>query len=497
MTLPPPPCAADIPPRPSTGLQPLAGSPPGDGTPRSGEPLPAAGHGHAGSFRAADSTGPVNRPASISEPEPANGPVGCTGPGFGTSSVSCATAASGSKPTAVSDRLARVALTWLAEPGNRLVWAMVRQEGAAATLRRLAGGDVPEPALLASVITRMAAGDPYRLAEAALRRADRLGARVVIPSDDEWPRGANDLARLDLRPSGKQIDRNTSPPLCLWVRGPLPLGDTLERSVAVVGARAATPYGSHVATELAYGLAERGWTVVSGGAYGIDAAAHRAALSAGPTTVAVLACGVDRPYPLGNAALFDRIAEDGLLISEWPPGAEPLRHRFLIRNRVIAAATAGTVVVEAAARSGAAQTLGRAVALGRRAMVVPGPVTSALSVGCHELLRTYEEARLVAGVPHVLEEVGRIGADLAPMPRGREHPRDKLDEDSARVLESVPGRGTISPDALTARAGLDLRTVLRRLSLLTDLGLIEQRDGGYALARRGRTPAPSRRAASQ
>jgi DNA processing protein len=233
---------------------------------------------------------------------------------------------------------------------------------------------------------------------------------------------------------------------------------------------------------VAFGLAEREWTVVSGGAFGIDAAAHRAALAAGGLTIAVLACGVDRPYPAGNAALFEQIAESGLLISEWPPGADPLRHRFLIRNRVIAAATRGCVVVEAAARSGAAQTMNRVLSLNRVAMVVPGPVTSAMSVGCHEILRTNPQARLVTGLPHVLDEVGRIGEYLIESPRGREHRRDTLDEDSALVLEAVPLRGTTTPDELAAKAGLAVRTVLRKLSLLELAGLIVRRDDGIALA---------------
>jgi DNA processing protein len=287
--------------------------------------------------------------------------------------------------------------------------------------------------------------------------------------------------RLALTSADRKVDRETAPPLCIWVRGAWPLGEVLDRSVAVVGARAATPYGIHAAMEIGYGLADREWTVVSGGAYGIDAAAHRGALNASGLTVAVLACGIDRPYPVGNTALFDRIADAGLLISEWMPGADPHRHRFLIRNRVIAAATAGTVLVEAAARSGATQTLRRALAIQRPAMVVPGPVTSAMSVGAHELLREHPRARLVTGVPHILEEVGRIGADLAPLVRGPEHAHDRLDDESALVLDSVPRRGTLGADILAARAGIDVRTALRKLSLLEQLGLLIRRDGGYAL----------------
>jgi len=385
-----------------------------------------------------------------------------------------------SRPGDEGDRMARVALTWLAEPGNRAVWQLVEAAGAEATLNRLLRGDIPESTLRAAVISRSAAGDPRRLAEAALRRADRLGARVVVPADEEWPTTVDILATLEVE-GGNHIDRGTRPPLCLWVRGGPRLDEAFARSVAVVGARAATSYGTHVTNDLAFGLAEHSWTVVSGGAFGIDATAHRATLAAGGLTVAVLACGVDRPYPAGNAGLFEQIAESGLLMSEWPPGAEPLRHRFLIRNRVIAAATAGTVLVEAAARSGAAQTMSRTIALNRCAMVVPGPVTSAMSVGCHELLRKHPEARVVTGLPHVLEEVGRIGEYLAEVPRGRDHPRDSLDEESALVLEAVPRRGRAGPEQLAAKAGLSLRTVLRRLSLLETAGLVVRHHDGIAL----------------
>nr|BFE68502.1 hypothetical protein GCM10020092_018030 [Actinoplanes digitatis] len=200
--------------------------------------------------------------------------------------------------------------------------------------------------------------------------------------------------------------------------------------------------------------------------------------------MAILACGIDRPYPMGNTAMFEQIADSGVLMSEWPPGAEPLRHRFLIRNRVIAAATAGTVIVEAAARSGAVQTMGRTIALNRRAMVVPGPVTSAMSVGCHELLRKHPEVTVVTGLPHVLDEVGKIGEYLAEVPRGRDRPHDGLDEESALVLEAMPRRGTADPQELAAKAGLGVRTVLRRLSLLEMAepgGTPEQRGGASTL----------------
>ncbi|GAA2861899.1 putative DNA processing protein DprA [Actinoplanes cyaneus] len=395
------------------------------------------------------------------------------------------------EPGSHADRMARAALTWLAEPGNRAVWTLVQQAGAPAALDRLLAGDVPDRWLRSAISARSAAGDAREVAAEAMRLAEEAGARLVVPADAEWPARVDTLAALEID-SGMRVNRDTRPPLCFWVRGDLPLGPTLERSVAIVGARASTGYGTHVTNELAYGLAERGWTVVSGGAYGIDAAAHRATLAANGATVSVLACGVDRPYPVTNSEMFAQIAERGLLISEWPPGAEPLRHRFLIRNRVIAAATAGTVVVEAAARSGATQTMSRVLALNRPGMVVPGPVTSAMSVGCHELLRKYPTARLVTSVADVLEEVGLIGEYLEPEPRGREHARDRLDEQSALILEALPRRGTVTPEDLAAAARLELRTVLRRLSLLEAAGLVLRTETGIMLTPRGGQPPGNR-----
>ncbi|GIF73157.1 DNA-processing protein DprA [Asanoa siamensis] len=386
-------------------------------------------------------------------------------------------------------RLARVALTLLAEPGTRAVHRLVARHGPRTALALALSGEIPDDATRDAVRARLGAGDPRPAAEAALATAARLGARLVVPEDDEWPTGLDALEHVELSVADRRVDRELAPPLCLWVRGEWPLVDAFDRSVAIVGSRAATAYGEHVATDLAYGLAEREWSVVSGGAFGIDAAAHRGALAAGGLTIAVLACGIERAYPVANTALFDRIAETGLLVTEWPPGADPLRPRFLIRNRVIAAATRGTVLVEAAARSGATQTVRRAIAMGRPALVVPGPVTSAMSVGCHEILRQHESARLVANVAHVLEEVGRIGADLAPPAQGPQRPRDQLDDQATFLLESLPRRGVVTPDAAAIRAGIDIRTALRKLTLLETLGFVMRRDGGYALTPPSRRPA--------
>ena len=206
------------------------------------------------------------------------------------------------------------------------------------------------------------------------RRRHRTRRPVRLPGDEEWPGQLDDLG--DSRPIG------------LWVRGTANLRLWALRSVAVVGARACTEYGAHLATTLGAALAERGWTVASGAAYGVDGAAHRGALAADGPTLAVLASGVDHAYPRGHTELLARIAEQGLLVAELPPGAHPTRSRFIQRNRVIAALTRGTVVVEAELRSGSLVTARRALALGRYTMGVPGPVTSGLSAGVHQLLRS-------------------------------------------------------------------------------------------------------------
>jgi DNA processing protein len=222
--------------------------------------------------------------------------------------------------------------------------------------------------------------------------------------------------------------------------------------------------------------------VVSGGAFGIDAVAHRAALAAAGTTVAVLACGVDRPYPAGHAGLFERILEGGgLLISEWPPGSDPHKHRFLIRNRVIAAATRGTLVVEASARSGARFTLGRARMLGRPVLAVPGPVTSELSQGCHEELRR-EGTRLVTSVADVIEEIGSIGEELRPPMRGAEQPHDSLTPLQAQILDGVLPRRVRTAEEVAAASGVSARDARSTLPGLELLGFVVAKGPGYRLA---------------
>jgi DNA processing protein len=399
--------------------------------------------------------------------------------------------------TADETRMARIVLGHLVEPGRRDLGVLIRTLGPIAALTRLRAGTVPA-SLREVAASRMSTMDPRRLAERATQRAAATGARIITPEDDEWPAQLLDLVAIS-RPGSDPIDRDTDPPQCLWLRGPLRLGQACERSVAIVGARASTSYGDNVANDIGYGLADRGWTVVSGGAFGIDAAAHRGALAASGPTIAVLACGIDRPYPRSHGMLFDRIGEAGLVLSEWPPGADPHRHRFLVRNRLIAALTRGTVLVEANLRSGARFTLRRARLLGRMAMAVPGPVTSAMSHGAHEELREPGTV-LVARTDHILDAVGSIGADLAPVPRAAPTARDLLSALQRQVLDGVRPRKILTAEEIAAAVGVSAREARATLPALERGRFITVQGAGYRLWRasddkpagRARGPATSR-----
>lgn len=380
-------------------------------------------------------------------------------------------------------REARQARAWLSravEPGLGATHAFIDEHGPVEAVRMIRAGTAPEP-----VLKRVGARSGEDRSERDLDRAARLGHRFVIPEDDEWP--AARLSAMELATARGIVD--IAPPQALWVRGAGRLDETIERAVAVVGARAATGYGETVAGELGYGLAESGWTVVSGGAYGIDGTAHRGALAAAGLTVAVVACGLDLAYPAGHDALFNKIAQSGLIVSEWPPGSIPQSHRFLIRNRLIAALSAGVVVVEAGARSGSQSTARRGRELGRPVMAVPGPVTGVTSVGCHILLRDHE-ARLVTNAGEVIEEVGAIG-QLAPRPRGAEEPTDGLDPVCVRVLDAVP-RSPASPERIAVDGGVTVNDVLRCLPALELLDLVEATATGWRVspARRSRRRRP-------
>jgi DNA processing protein len=302
--------------------------------------------------------------------------------------------------------------------------------------------------------------DPAR--EQSILRA--LAARVLIPGDDEWP---------------VTVEDHPEPPLCLWVKGAGDLLDLTERSVAIVGARAATAYGVHAAHELAAGVADREFTVVSGAAYGIDAAAHEGALAVDGTTVAVLAGGIDRAYPASHAGLLERVAALGVVVSEVAPGSAPTRWRFLSRNRIIAAVSRATVVVEAGLRSGSRNTAKHARGMGRPIAALPGPVTSAVSAGCHELIRG--GATLVTDAAEVVELAGRIG-ELAPVKQEQATLVDELDAVQRRVFEAMPTRAPADLEALVRRSGLAGPQVRAAVGVLELGGLCERRPSGWRKA---------------
>jgi DNA processing protein len=301
------------------------------------------------------------------------------------------------------------------------------------------------------------------------------GGRLITPDDDEWPLAFAAFGGAPVRPRG-------GPPMVLWALGPARLDEAASRAAAVVGTRAATAYGEHVAADLAAGLVERDVAVVSGGAYGIDGAAHRAALAADGVTVAVLAGGLDVPYPAGHSALLHRIGQHGLLFTEYPPGVRPARHRFLTRNRLVAAVAGAAVVVEAGLRSGAANTAAWARALGRVVAAVPGPVTSSASAGCHALLRN--GAELVTRADEIVELVGRIGELASEEPRPT-LALDGLGEAERQVFEALPGRGVATVDEIAVAAGLVPEQVLGPLAILEVAGFAERRDGRWRIVRAG------------
>jgi DNA processing protein len=362
------------------------------------------------------------------------------------------------------ERWARVALSRIAEPGTVCVARWVAEHGAVETVHRLAAGELDTESRYAA---RLAALD----IEAARRAGDVCGVRVLVPGDDSWP---------------DSLDELSVPPLCLYVLGDSgAVADLLAGSIAVVGSRAATEYGRECAAGIAAGLARRSVTVVSGLAYGIDAAAHRGALSEGAPTVAVLACGLDRVYPTGHTRLHAEILQTGLVLSEVPIGSAPYRTRFLARNRLIAAMTVGTVVVEASLRSGSLNTARHARDLNRHVAALPGPVTSMSSAGCHDLIRT-KGAGLVTDAAEVLDLMGRLGLDLADSPRAPAQADDDLDPRARTVWSAVPVRKAVDVDELALTTGLPAGGLLAILGFLEMAGLVVREGGGWRKARPAR-----------
>ncbi len=382
---------------------------------------------------------------------------------------------------------ARAGLLRAFEPPDTAVADYVARIGAVAAWHGVRDRRAPR-AVLAPTAARTesrSAEELDGLADADVAAAAAAGARLIGAGDAEWPEAA--LLSLVMA-TGRGV-KHAAPPVALYIRGGS-LAELPQRGVSVVGSRANTAYGQRVAADIAMGAAEAGLTVVSGAAFGIDTVAHRAALAyPGPLpTVAVLACGIDRAYPVANTELIDRIGAVGSVVSEYAPGTSPARHRFLVRNRLIAALSAGTVVVEAGRRSGTLSTAGAARMLGRVVMAVPGPVTSALSVGCHLLLST-DSALLVTGADDVLALIGP-GAAAAeeqltlPVQLDRRHPTDGLDPDVARVYEALPFRGIRSLAELSIESGLPAPTVMEGLAVLELHDLARRQSGAWRRIRK-------------
>ncbi|MEP6481075.1 MAG: DNA-processing protein DprA [Rhodoglobus sp.] len=385
---------------------------------------------------------------------------------------------------AIEERFARATWTGIAEPGDRTAGQVVAAIGAvrslAAVVDRLTAAELlaelgNSPGIgeaeLQQGIDRWRPRIDSGSALLALRQAARFGARLRIPSDDAWPAGLLDL--------------EDHAPLALWTRGTEEAFRSLSRSMALVGARAATGYGEHVTMEASAGLVDRGYSIVSGAAYGIDGMAHRAALASQGQTIAFLAGGVDRFYPSGHDALLSRIVESGSVVSEVPCGIPPTRWRFLQRNRLIAASSLATIVLEAGWRSGSLNTAGHAAALGRPLGAVPGPVTSAASAGCHRLIREF--AAVCVTSPDEMAELAPFAQPIEPVPAeaasagptsgvaGITGPAATMPEatarlgaDATRVLDALSARSARSAGDVAARAGLSVavaRSVLARLLL--------------------------------
>ncbi|MDQ0678046.1 DNA processing protein [Arthrobacter pascens] len=389
-----------------------------------------------------------------------------------------------------NERIARAALSRLMEPQDAAGLALVRAVGGTDALRIATGQLTAGPELeqeitglladngagtswagMAAALKRWAPRIPDLAPERDLATMARLGGRLIVPSDELWPAQLADLGIQE--------------PICLWWRGLEQQLPPAAQCVALVGSRDSTSYGASVTGDLAYSLAQRGFTVVSGGAYGIDAHAHRAALAGGSAavpTIAVMAGGVDRFYPSGNEDLLRAVCNQGALMAEVPPGSAPTRYRFLQRNRLIAALSAVTVVVEARWRSGALNTAHHAEMLGRAVGAVPGSVHSANSAGCHRLLRD-GGAVCVTDAAEIAELASPSGEALTETRGGHAAAHDGLTLEDLILLDALPLRSTSSVDKLCAVAGLSQESVRAGLGRLGLLGLAAWERGGWKRAK--------------
>jgi len=390
---------------------------------------------------------------------------------------------------AIRDRFARSTWTGIAEPGDRTAGLVVQALGAADALDAVVArwpapqwsaaiiqsgvDDVPESEFQ-QAIERWQPRLKSAAALLAVRQAARYGARLLVPDAPGWPTGVDDLG--------------LHAPIALWVRGTETALAALDNSIAVVGARSATNYGEHVTMEVSAGLVDRGYAIVSGAAYGIDGMAHRAALASHGSTMAFLAGGVDRFYPSGHDALLTRMVEAGAIISELPCGQPPTKWRFLQRNRLIAAASQATVVIEAGWRSGSLNTAGHAAEIGRPIGAVPGPITSATSAGCHRLIRDYnatlvttadEIAELVGGQPRATNSLIGSGSRVGPGSRVEHVETRPRSAEETRLLDAISQTSPREVPDIAARAGLSVAAVQSLLGALELEELVVERERGW------------------
>ncbi|HOV78752.1 MAG TPA: DNA-processing protein DprA [Bacillota bacterium] len=364
----------------------------------------------------------------------------------------------------MDDRLFWLGWQMLWPGAGRKIWELVEYFGSPKSaweagekeLLNVAG--IGEKAL-AGVLKRRSEID---LAE-EVSRLEKRGIQFVVHTDPAYPE--NLLKIFD-------------PPPVIFVRGTMKPDDSL--AVAVVGTRKPSPYGRAVAEKITRDLAAVGITVVSGMARGIDTAAHVGALSGGGRTIAVLGCGPDVAYPRENSGLMERIARQGAIVSEFPPGSPPESWHFPVRNRIISGLSLGTLVVEAAERSGALITADYALEQGRDVMAVPGSITSTLSRGPHRLIK--QGARLVEGTGDILDEIGL--EKIFPLPGPEGEGTVKMSEDE-RAIYGHLAYDPVSLDELIIRSGLLPQKVMAALMYLELKGLTRQLPGKL-YARSGR-----------
>ncbi|GAA3959364.1 DNA-processing protein DprA [Gordonia caeni] len=365
-------------------------------------------------------------------------------------------------------------LSAVAEPPCAPLIALAERYGAVETAQMIKTRTLP--AGHGGVLKATQARHATDTAAKDLDTAAGLGARLLTRDHPDWPEWA--LLALDQAGTAER----GGGPLALWVRGTTSLADMTGSAIGVVGARAASPYGEHVAGRLGGDLAAAGRAVISGAAYGIDGAAHRGALAAGGLTAAVLACGIDRDYPAGHARLLGEIARLGLVITEYAPGTTAAKHRFLTRNRLVAALSGALVVVEAGRRSGAANTAAWARTLGRPLGAVPGPVTAASSVGCHQMIAD-GEATLVTDAASAVALVEVNGHDNHV--RSPARPTDHLPPGQFAVIEALPAHGGLSLEEIAFVSGRPVDEARVALALLEVAGLVQNEAGTWSLTTGG------------